>query len=49
METRTDYGYPQYVADCTAWLAAVVPGRKVDWLGTSMGGLIGFMASTVQP
>ncbi|MGP1396153.1 MAG: alpha/beta fold hydrolase [Inquilinaceae bacterium] len=41
------YGYPQYLADM-----AVVLGRvdapAVDWLGTSMGGLIG-MVTAAQP
>lgn len=35
------YGYPQYLADA-ALLLAHLRLEKVDWLGTSMGGLIGF-------
>lgn len=36
------YGYPQYIADVTVLLAWL--GRDdVDWVGTSMGGLIGMM------
>jgi pimeloyl-ACP methyl ester carboxylesterase len=39
------YGYPQYLADMTALIAHLdVP--QVDWIGTSMGGLIGlFLAA----
>jgi pimeloyl-ACP methyl ester carboxylesterase len=39
------YGYPQYIADMTALLAQLGLAR-VDWIGTSMGGLIGmFLAA----
>ncbi len=42
-----DYGYPQYLADMTALIARLdVDG--VDWVGTSMGGLIGMMMAA-QP
>lgn len=34
------YGYPQYLADMTA-LIARLDVEAVDWIGTSMGGLIG--------
>ncbi len=37
-----DYGYPQYLADMTA-LIARLDIDSVDWVGTSMGGLIGMM------
>jgi pimeloyl-ACP methyl ester carboxylesterase len=39
------YGYPQYMSDMTALIARLgVP--QVDWIGTSMGGLIGmFLAA----
>jgi pimeloyl-ACP methyl ester carboxylesterase len=40
------YGYPQYIADVTALLAQIGVARA-DWIGTSMGGLIGmFLAAT---
>jgi pimeloyl-ACP methyl ester carboxylesterase len=40
-----DYSYPQYLADMTA-LIAEIGAAKVDWIGTSMGGLIGmFLAA----
>lgn len=36
------YGYPQYLADIKALMAQLnVP--QIDWLGTSMGGIIGMM------
>ncbi|MBI4984129.1 MAG: alpha/beta hydrolase [Rhodocyclales bacterium] len=40
------YGLPQYAADMTTLLARV-DAESVDWLGTSMGGLIG-MALAAQ-
>jgi len=36
------YGYPQYLADMTA-LVARLEIERLDWLGTSMGGLVGMM------
>jgi len=36
------YGYPQYCADMTVLLARL-GSEQVDWVGTSMGGLIGMM------
>jgi pimeloyl-ACP methyl ester carboxylesterase len=41
------YTYPQYLADCAA-LMARLSVAKVDWIGTSMGGLIG-MTLAAQP
>jgi pimeloyl-ACP methyl ester carboxylesterase len=41
------YGVPQYAADMTT-LMARVQAETVDWVGTSMGGLIG-MALAAQP
>jgi len=45
LKDPTGYGYPQYLADMNALIART--GRlKVDWVGTSMGGIIGmFLAS----
>jgi pimeloyl-ACP methyl ester carboxylesterase len=37
-----EYTYPQYLADMTVLIARLGAG-DVDWLGTSMGGLIGMM------
>jgi pimeloyl-ACP methyl ester carboxylesterase len=42
-----EYGYPLYLADCAA-LIARLDVQEVDWLGTSMGGLIGMMLAA-QP
>jgi pimeloyl-ACP methyl ester carboxylesterase len=44
------YSYPQYLADMGVLLAQV-SAQPVDWLGTSMGGLIGMMlaAEAVTP
>jgi len=42
-----DYGYPHYLADMTA-LIARLDVEAVDWVGTSMGGLIGMMMAA-QP
>ena len=39
---KADYGYPQYCADMTALLARS-GAEQVDWVGTSMGGLIGML------
>lgn len=41
------YGYPQYCADMAA-LVARLGVETVDWVGTSMGGLIGMMLAA-QP
>lgn len=41
------YGYPQYLADAAVLIARVSSG-PVDWLGTSMGGLVGMMLAA-QP
>ncbi len=39
---KTDYGYPLYASDMAA-LIARSGAESVDWVGTSMGGLIGMM------
>ena len=41
-----DYGYPQYCADMNA-LIARLGVEAVDWVGTSMGGLIGLMLAAM--
>ena len=46
---KEDYGYPQYCADMTALIARVTPGdkpRKIYWVGTSMGGIIGMLLAS---
>jgi pimeloyl-ACP methyl ester carboxylesterase len=42
-----DYGYPLYLADMAA-LIARLDVAEIDWVGTSMGGLIGMMAAAQQ-
>ena len=39
---KGDYGYPVYLGDM-ATLAAKVGAEEIDWVGTSMGGLIGML------
>jgi pimeloyl-ACP methyl ester carboxylesterase len=40
------YVFPQYVADCITLLARLDVDR-IDWIGTSMGGLIGMMIAAM--
>ncbi len=42
LEHKADYNYVQYVADMSA-LIARLGVDSIDWIGTSMGGLIGMM------
>jgi pimeloyl-ACP methyl ester carboxylesterase len=42
-----DYSYPQYLSDMTA-LIARLQASSIDWIGTSMGGLIGMLLAA-QP
>jgi pimeloyl-ACP methyl ester carboxylesterase len=46
---KENYAYPQYLADMTVLLGRATehlpPGGQVDWVGTSMGGLIGILAA----
>lgn len=44
---KSDYGYPLYLADMAA-LIARAGVETVDWVGTSMGGIIGMMLAA-QP
>ena len=44
---KTGYTYPQYCTDMTA-LIARTGAEQIDWVGTSMGGLIG-MVLAAQP
>ncbi|WP_293268695.1 alpha/beta hydrolase [Neptunomonas sp.] len=41
-----DYGMPQYLSDITVLLARLNV-EKVDWLGTSMGGIIGMLLAAM--
>ena len=51
LERKQDYGYPQYLADMTALIARVTAGNRpdtiIDWVGTSMGGLIGMLLAAL--
>lgn len=41
------YGIPQYVSDMVTLIARIKPGR-LDWFGTSMGGLIGMVLAGME-
>jgi len=47
LQRKEDYGYPQYLADMTALIARVTaeagPEATIDWVGTSMGGMMGML------
>jgi len=46
---KEDYAYPQYCADMAALVARVTSGgkpRRVYWIGTSMGGVIGMLLAS---
>jgi pimeloyl-ACP methyl ester carboxylesterase len=49
LKNKDDYSYPQYCADLTAVIARATAGgrpRKVYWVGTSMGGIIGMLLAS---
>ncbi|MCX7213178.1 MAG: alpha/beta hydrolase [Burkholderiales bacterium] len=43
------YWYPDYLADLDALLDALLPGRKIDLVGHSMGGSIAMQYAGVRP
>lgn len=47
LERKDEYTYPQYMADMAALIARVTAsadaGAVIDWVGTSVGGLIGML------
>ena len=47
LPNKADYNYPQYLQDMTA-LIARSGAQQIDWVGTSMGGLIGMLLAA-QP
>ena len=49
LESKQDYGYVQYMADMNALVARVTAGaeKKVYWVGTSMGGLLGIIMAAM--
>jgi pimeloyl-ACP methyl ester carboxylesterase len=54
LQAKEAYGYVQYCADLTALIARVTAGdvpRRIYWVGTSMGGILGMLlaASSRSP
>jgi pimeloyl-ACP methyl ester carboxylesterase len=46
---KEDYAYPQYCADMAALIARITAGgksRKIYWVSTSMGGIIGMLLAS---
>lgn len=49
LAAKEDYGYPQYCADLTTLIARATAGgkpRRICWVGTSMGGIIGMLLAS---
>ena len=46
LTVKEDYGYPLICADMAALLARL-RAERVDWLGTSMGGIVGMLLAAV--
>jgi len=44
---KEDYGYPLYCGDIASLMSAHKRGQKIDFIGTSMGGLIGVMLASL--
>jgi pimeloyl-ACP methyl ester carboxylesterase len=47
LTTALEYSFPQFLSDLNALLARLGP-REVDWVGTSMGGILGMLLAA-QP
>jgi len=51
LERKVDYAYPQYLADMAALIARATASRDgqtaIDWVGTSIGGLIGMLLASM--
>jgi len=47
LENKLDYNYPQYVSDMVR-LVAKSGAKSIDWVGTSMGGIVGMLLAA-QP
>jgi pimeloyl-ACP methyl ester carboxylesterase len=46
---KEEYAYPQYCADMAALIARITAGgipRKIYWVGTSMGGIVGMLLAS---
>jgi pimeloyl-ACP methyl ester carboxylesterase len=48
LEDKSGYTYPNYISDILM-LLGTLNIKKVDWLGTSMGGIIGILMASMQP
>jgi pimeloyl-ACP methyl ester carboxylesterase len=50
LDAKQDYNYAQYMADLTVLLAKVNGNsqNKIDWVGTSMGGLLGIIVASTK-
>ena len=48
LEDKNAYAYDTYVADC-CYVLQHLGIKRVDWLGTSMGGLIGMLIAAQMP
>lgn len=46
LKSKADYAYPQYLADMNA-LIARTGAEQVDWMGTSMGAIMGMLLATM--
>jgi pimeloyl-ACP methyl ester carboxylesterase len=46
LRVKADYGYPTYMSDLSA-LMAKLGAEAVDWVGTSMGGILGMLMAGV--
>jgi pimeloyl-ACP methyl ester carboxylesterase len=49
LSDKSDYNYPQYLADVTALMARLTSSgdKEVYWVGTSMGGIIGMLLAAL--
>ena len=46
MQDGSDYALPQYCSDMTVLIAAL-GAAEIDWVGTSLGGLIGIVLAAL--
>lgn len=49
LPVKEDYAYPQYCADMAGLIARVTSGgksKKIYWVGTSMGGIVGMLLAS---
>lgn len=47
LANKLDYGYPQYITDAMMVISHSAV-EKVDWLGTSMGGILGLLLASMD-